>query len=577
MLGVYGKILHIDLLTGQCRSESLPAAIYEKYLGGKGLGAYLLQQINPPGVEPLAPENHVILTIGPANGLRIWGANRFAAFSKSPQTGIFAESYSGGKAFWPIARCGYDAFVIRGTLKEWGVLEITEQGIKIHPAAIWMGQDSLTCEASLREIFGTQAGILTIGPAGENRVRFAYVNNDAGRCLGRTGFGAILGSKKIKALVFSGNRTKVAHDPGSLDTYWAEQYRQGMEHPICGVYKKYGTPNTARFTSALEAFPARFWQDGTVPFMEKINTEALHAICRVKARSCTFCFIACTRDTTVLDGRHAGLRIDGPEYETLNAFGGLNLIDDIREIVYLNDCCDRLGLDTISAGNMTAFAIEAYKHGKSDFPLNYGDVDGIARLLEMIAYRQGIGNLLAEGIRIAAPELGLEEWSIHVKGLELPAYDPRVLKGMGLSYAVSDRGACHLRTTFYKAEMSGQIPPDQLEGKAAMLLEFEDKLTIYDSLILCRFFRDIIHWPELRKIVTGAMGLDFSPGDFRTTAAGIMQVIRNYNEQEGVTPADDRLPDFFFNRPLGSSQRVLKREEFDRLLGDYYSLRGWHQ
>ncbi|MBN2553694.1 MAG: aldehyde ferredoxin oxidoreductase C-terminal domain-containing protein, partial [Spirochaetales bacterium] len=304
-----------------------------------------------------------------------------------------------------------------------------------------------------------------------------------------------------------------------------------------------------------------------------INAEALHRECTVKPTACTYCFMACTRQSEVASGRHKGLRIDGPEYETIYAFGGLNLVEDIREIAYLNDVCDRLGLDTMSAGNATAFAIEAYKRGRIDFPIDYGQVDRIAELLELIAAREGIGDLLAEGVREAALRLDLEQIAIHVKGLEPAGYDPRYLQGMGLGYAVSDRGACHLRTTFYKPELAGMIDPQSNEGKARMLLEYEDRLALFDCLIICRFFRDFYYWDELATIVEGSMGLRFGEAELKTVAARIAATIREYNRQEGVRPEDDRLPEFFFTHPVGSGAYKLDHAKFAELLDDYHRLR----
>jgi aldehyde:ferredoxin oxidoreductase len=269
------------------------------------------------------------------------------------------------------------------------------------------------------------------------------------------------------------------------------------------------------------------------------------------------------------------LKLDGPEYETIGAFGGLNLVDDIKEIAYLNDICDRVGMDTITTGNVTAFAIMASRRGKIDYKVDFGEVDRIAELIRMIALREGIGDLLAEGVRHAARELDLEDIAIQVKGLEPPSFDPRYLKGMGLGFAVSDRGACHLRTTFYKPELSGLIPPEQIEGKAAMLLEYEDRLTIYDTLILCRFFRDLFFWKELGSIIKGTMGLDYGENDLREISKDIALTIREFNLREGMRPEEDFLPEYFFRNPLGEGSIVLDKREFSRMVDEYYSLRGF--
>lgn len=576
MRGVFGKILRVNLDEESFSEELIQDSVYESFLGGKGLASYLLLKLNPTGVDPLSPDNLLILAVGPANGFSIWGANRYGAYTKSPLTGIFSESYSGGKAFLHVAKTGYDAILFRGILKKWSYLEIRNKSVLFKDADFLIGKDALETEKLLKERYsGEKTGILTIGPAGEKLVKFAYINNDFGRCLGRTGAGAVMGSKRIKAVVFIGDQNKEAADTELLKTFWKEQFQAGIKHPGFQAYKKFGTPMMVDKTTAVEAFPSKYWQEGTVPFVEKINAEALNEECEVKPKACTFCFISCNRDTTVKRGRHKGLRLDGPEYETIGAFGGLNLVEDIKEIAYLNDICDRLGVDTITTGNVTAFAIEASRRGKIDFKVDYGDVDQIAELIQMIANREGIGNLLAEGVRVAAKELDLEDISIQVKGLELPAFDPRYLKGMGLGFAVSDRGACHLRTTFYKPELVGLIDPETIEGKAAMLLEYEDRLTIYDTLILCRFFRDLFYWKELNTIVKGTMGLDTKEGDLKNIAARIALTIRDFNLREGMEPNEDYLPEYFFRHPLGKRKLMLDKEEFARLVSDYYELRGF--
>jgi aldehyde:ferredoxin oxidoreductase len=286
------------------------------------------------------------------------------------------------------------------------------------------------------------------------------------------------------------------------------------------------------------------------------------------------CLLACGRLSTVKAGRHEGLRIEGPEYETIFAFGGLCCIDSIEEIVYLNDICDRLGMDTISAGNLCAFAIEASARNRIDHAVGYGDADAIARLLHDIAFRKGIGDILAEGIGPAAKAWGLQDHAVHVKGLEPPGYDPRVLKGMGLGYATSDRGACHLRATFYKAELSGMIDPSEVEGKAELYIDFEDRLTIFDSLILCFFYRDLYDWDFMGEIVYAATGLFADKNSLKDAAAKISKEVRRFNIREGLTPRDDRLPPRFHREALKSGH-IITEEALSTMLADYYRLRGW--
>ena len=279
----------------------------------------------------------------------------------------------------------------------------------------------------------------------------------------------------------------------------------------------------------------------------------------------------------VKQGRHKGLKIEGPEYETIYALGGLCEVDSIEEIAYLNDICDRLGLDTISAGNLVAFTIEASRQGKIDYRIDYGQVDKIAGLLEDIVYRRGIGDTLAKGIKTAAKAWNMEDQAIHVKGMEPAGYDPRILKGMGLAYGTSDRGACHLRATFYKPELANMIDPDQIEGKAEMFAEWEDRLTIFDSLILCRFYRDLYQWEELAAVIKGVTGLEMDRERMRSIASAITNNTRRFNMREGLRPEEDHLPERFYTEALPETGKVITREQMEQLLADYYGVRGWDE
>jgi aldehyde:ferredoxin oxidoreductase len=243
--------------------------------------------------------------------------------------------------------------------------------------------------------------------------------------------------------------------------------------------------------------------------------------------------------------------------------------------MYLNDLCDRLGMDTITAGNLAGFTIEASRRKAIPDALDYGDVDGIASLLRQIAAREGIGATLAEGIRHASREWGLEDLAIHVKGLEPPGYDPRVLKGMGLSYATSGRGACHLRATFYKPELAGIIAPEAVEGKGELFTEWEDRVTMHDALIICKFFRDLYLWDGLCTIVRATTGMDLGKEGLREIAGNIVNAVRQFNLREGMGRADERLPKRFFEESLEDSGKVLDEADFDRMLSDYYAARGW--
>jgi aldehyde:ferredoxin oxidoreductase len=329
--------------------------------------------------------------------------------------------------------------------------------------------------------------------------------------------------------------------------------------------------------SGVGSFPTRYWHKGRAGHQDNINAAALHDRMSVEPHACRKCFIACGRLGTVKDGRHTGLKIEGPEYETIYAFGGLCEIKDIEEIAYLNDVCDRLGMDTISAGNLAALTIEASRQKRIDAQIDYGQVDRVAELLHDIAGRKGYGDALAHGIKFASKQWGMADQAIHVKGLEPAGYDPRVLKGMGLAYGTSPRGACHLRTTFYKPELSKMIDPEQIDGKARMLTEWEDRLIVFDCLILCRFYRDLYQWNDLGQIIEAVTGLKLHVEDMRQIAGRISDNTRRFNLQEGLTPADDKLPKRFYTEILPETGTIISEEHMDALLADYYQERGWDE
>jgi aldehyde:ferredoxin oxidoreductase len=351
---------------------------------------------------------------------------------------------------------------------------------------------------------------------------------------------------------------------------------ESKDNPGVQAYKSMGTSQLVKVTNSANAFPTRYWAEGQYDKWENISADGLHTKCDVKPRACAKCLMACGRMTTIKEGRHKGLKLEGPEYETIYAFGGLCMIDSIEEIAYLNDICDRLGMDTITAGNLCAFTIEAYLRGKVDFAVGYGDVDNIAELLNMIARREGIGDVLARGIKHAARQWDLEDIAVHVKGMEPAGYDPRVLKGMGLAYATSDRGACHLRATFYKPELTGMIPKEQIEGKAELFLEFEDRLTIFDTLVLCRFYRDLYLWENLEKIIHALTGVDAGKAALRKRAADIATLVRRFNLREGMSKEDEWLSKGFFRKNEKTGDAITP-EELGQMLKEYYLLHGWDE
>ncbi len=580
MDGFYGRILKVDLNRKSFDIEPIEDAVYETYLGGKGLASYLLFELNPPGVDPLAPENTLIFANGPLGGSTLWGSCRYGVFTKSPLTGFFSESYSGGKTPDAIDATGFDAVVIQGRCDEPAVLTIHPDGVDFHAAGNLWGKESYEAEDAIKERFAMEEyrkkGALVIGPASENLVRFGCIKNDAWRSAGRTGAGTVMGSKQVKGILFTGNRKRQHADEAGAKAFSKNFMAEFKDHAASNAYRTLGTPMLVKMTNTAGAFPNRYWTRGIMDNWEKISAESLVEKMDPSPHGCGKCFMLCGKLGTVKEGRHAGLKIEGPEYETIYAFGGLCLIDSIEEIAYLNDICDRLGMDTITAGNLCAFAFEAARRGKIDYEIDYGGVDAIAGLLKLMARREGIGEVLSQGIKHAARQWDLEDIAVHVKGMEPAGYDPRPLKGMGLAYATSDRGACHLRATFYKPELAGMIPPEQIEGKAEMFLDFEDRLAIFDTLILCRFYRDFYLWNVLEDVIHKVTGLDAGEKVLKEKARAIATQIRRFNLREGMQPEDERLPKAL-HRALTDTGQVITEDQMEIMLKEYYQLQGWDE
>lgn len=576
MDGFHNAVLHINLSQRSFEEEPIDDEVYKELLGGKGLGTYLLLNNTKAGLDPLSEDNVIIFATGPVTDTKVYGSCRFGAFTKSPLTGIYSESYAGGKVAEPLSRTGYDAIIIKGASETPVYLEISNRKVKFHDASHIWGKETYESEDAIRDEVGRKdAGVIVIGPAGERLVKFAVIENNYWRSLGRTGPGAVLGSKKVKGIAFYGDIKRQVAKPDVINKLWEELRAVSKDDP--GV-KKYYTEGTLQMIPVLNkagAFPTKYWSSGTYDKWENLTMDALKKKSNVRAKACPKCFMACGNLSKVIEGRHRGLKIEGPEFETTYALGGLCMIDDITEVAYLNDICDRLGIDTMTFGNVAAFTIEASHRKSIGVRLEYGDVDGIAALLYKIARKEGIGAILAEGVRYAAKEWGLEDLAIHVKGLEPGGYEPRVLKGMGLAYAISDRGACHLRSTVYKAELSGMIPPEQIEGKAEVVLDFEDRHTLFDSLILCRFFRDMYPWERISLVINATTGMELDKKGLQKLALDITNKAREFNLREGMTKEADTLPKRFFEEKLEDSGKVLPKSEFDKMLSDYYKLKGW--
>ena len=572
MKGFFNRLLRINLSQKSFHYEYIPDELLSKILGGKGLGTSLLLEENPPGIDPFSPNNKFIIATGSATGTKMWGQSRFGAYSKSPATGGFGESYCGGTIAPKIKGCGIDALVLEGKCESLSFLAVAENSVRFQDATSLKGQDTVRAEEFILKNSAKGASALTIGPAGENLVRLACIKSDRWRSLGRCGLGAVLGSKNVKGISFSGSKKAEIADEELLRKAIRDIAQKAKDMPVTSLYQRLGTPMQVATTNSQNCFPTRYWQSGHFSKWENLSADYLLKNFEVQSHPCPNCFLRCTKYCRIKHGRHQGLVLEGPEYETIYAIGGLNELDSLEEVAYLNDICDKLGLDTMSAGNISGFAIEAYKRGKIDFDIDYNQPDRMAELFRLIAANEGVGRIFAKGIEEASKELGLEDLAIHVKGLEPAGFEPRVLKGMALSYATSARGACHLRGTFYKAELSGLVDRDMIQGKAAFQIDYEDRAALFDCLILCRFFRDFISWDELSTVFKATTGLSLNKTELEILANAITQKTREFNAREGVTETEDKLPERFLKEKTAEGASI-SQEQLDVMLGEYNEIR----
>jgi aldehyde:ferredoxin oxidoreductase len=577
-----GDLLRIDLTSGTSTQETVPPDLVREYIGGKGLGSHYLLEEVAPSVDPLGPDNKLIFVAGPMAGTQMLGSNRYGLYFLSPQTGGYGEAYSGGNLAPQFAKTGFKVVIVEGKADGPVYLEIGEQGATIHPAGDLWGLDAYEAEDAIVARTHPKAQACVIGPAGEKLVRFACIDNNKWHQLGRGGCGAVMGSKHLKGIVWHGERKVEVARPDEFKALVKDLVGRCKDDPGAAAYQRGGTMNMVRIMNGQNAFPTRYWRKGTVDDFERITVETMLEEHGTKNEVCPPCVFKCVKHNHVFKGRHEGLEIEGPEYETAYVFGGLCEIVDLSEIMWLNDICDRLGVDSMSAGNLCALAIECSRRGLIDEKLDFGDAEGVGDFLTRMSLRDGeVPSLFADGILAieeAIPEI--KGIAVHVKGMEPAGYDPRVSKGMALGYITAARGACHLRATIMKAEFSGLIPIDAVEGKAAVYVEWEDRLAMMDALIFCRFYRDFTQWPFLTSVVNAALGTDHDEATMRRLGAEMVTLSHRFNERRGFGRDKERLPAWVTERPLydrDGKEQLTTAAELDTMLREYYEVRGWGQ
>ena len=572
-----GDLLRIDLTTRTSREETVPPELIKELIGAKGLGTHYLCEEVGPRVEPLGPEAKLIFAIGPMAGTTMLGSNRYGLFFVSPLTGAYCECYSGGNLTPQFAKTGYKVVIVEGKADGHVYLEISEEGVAFHSAEDLWGLDAYESEDKIVERTDhKRAQACVIGQAGERLVRFACVNNNKWHQLGRGGPGAVFGSKNLKGIVWHGDKKVEVARPDAYKAVVRDLLERTKGDPGVAAYQRGGTLNMVRIVNGANAFPTRYWRKGTLENFERITVETMLAEHGTRNELCPPCVMKCVKRNFVFKGRHKGLEIEGPEYETAYVFGGLCEIKDFSEIMWLNDICDRLGVDSMTAGNLCALAIEASQRGLIDEKMDFGDPDCVGDFLTKMCLREGIGDIWADGILRVEKEYGLEGVAVHVKGMEPAGYDPRVMKGMGLGFATAPRGACHLRATMYKPELIGVIDPQAIEGKAAIYCDWEDRLTIMDTLLYCRFYRDLVQWPYITAVVNAAVGADYGEDDMHRIANRIVTMSHDLNAARGIGRESERLPEWVSDKPMEDEGALtFPQAEMEYMLTDYYRIRGW--
>jgi len=583
MYGFHGRLLHIDLTTKTSSWHELEEARLRAFLGGIGLGTSLLYDYAPPAVDPFSPANPLIFTSAPLVGTGLTTTAKFAVLTKSPLTGFIADSLSSSHFALELKRLGLDALVVTGKASSTVYIHINDQIVEIREAERLRGKSPSETESLIRSQHkSSTVRVAAIGQAGENLVRFATISNE-GRHAGRGGVGAVMGSKNLKAIAVCGERETPVADPSGIEAI-ADSLRERSLGSLTDKYRKVGTVANLAVFNRLGTLPTRNFQQSTFDDADALSGETLTENNFSRRHGCASCTIRCERLFKSLAGEEQRL-----EYETLYALGPLCGIKDPQAVLEAARLCDLYGLDTISTGGTLAWAMECSEKGLlpegRNLGLRFGQADALLEAIGAIAERKGIGALLAEGSRGAALEIGDDSsyWAMHVKGLELPGYEPRSLKTMALGLAVSPRGACHNRSGAYEADFSGEV--DRLRadsGRGVLVAASEDFAAVLDSLIVCKFLRKCFtdFYPEAAELISKVTGWDCSSAELKRIGERIHNLKKLFNEREGWQPKHDWLPPRLLTEtlPTGVAQGIgLTTGELREMIQSYYRAREWDE
>lgn len=579
------NVLRVNLTQQRVKNETIDDKTTMKFVGGRGIGVKMLYDETKPKINPLGSENKLIFAAGLATGTMFPASGRFHVITKSPLTGGIGDSNCGGD-FGPELRfAGFDIVVIEGVAERPMYLWIKDGKVKFRRAEKYWGKGVWDTEDGIRnELKDQKIKFASIGPAGENLVLTAAIINDKHRAAGRTGVGAVMGSKKLKAIAVRGTGKVSVTDPEDLQNVTKDVLKLIHENGVTGEsLPKYGTATLVNVINKHGAYPTRNFQTSVFSTADKTSGETMAKTILVDKKACWGCPIACGRVSRVTtppyqtDG-------EGPEYETTWSLGAMCGIDDLNAITKAHNLCDEFGIDPISFGSTVACAMELSEMGKipkerlGGLELKFGNPQAIVELAWRTAYRVGFGDDIALGSKRLAEKYGAPEVAMHSKGLELPAYDPRGIQGHGLGYATSNRGGCHLRAYMIAPEIVGipeKLDPFKTEGKASWVKTFQDIFAMCDSLVVCKFLTFALSAEHLTKLSNAVTGWNWSTEDFLRTGDRIYTLERMYINREGFGRKDDTLPERLLKTPISEGPCKGMVVRLDEMLDDYYAVRGW--
>jgi len=588
-----GKILRVNLSTGKISKEPVNENDARMFLGGSGLATrYLFDEVKK-GVDPLGPDNKLIFMTGPLTGTISPSSGRFSAVTKSPLTGLWGSSNSGGRWGLDLKKSGYDGIIIEGTADRPVYLVIEDGKAEIRDAGKLWGKGVKETIKQVKEATGGKLNTACIGIAGENKVRYATIMNDVHRTLGRCGFGAVMGSKHLKAIAAGGSMRITVADKKAFDKAAKTAGELINESLLKMTLEVYGTNMVLDMVNVKGGLPTRNWQSGSCSYAGEISGPAVSEKILVGKKACFACPIACGRISEVKTGKYA-CKGEGPEYESVGAFGPMCDISDLEAITYAHLLCNEYGLDTVSTGSTIAFAMECFEKNiltmadTDDLELSFGDADIMIEIIHRIGKREGIGDLLAEGTKRVSEKLGhgSTRFAMHVKGLELAAYDCRATKITGLAFATANRGGDHI-TAYVQGPTFLDIPylivdestiedaTRENPAEAIVVKDMEDALTVFDSIGCCKFMGMALFAEDLVPIIANATGWEFDVADFRKAGERIFNLARMFNIREGCSREDDTLPERLLKEPMDNGPAKGLVVDLEPLLDAYYEMRGW--